>query len=243
MPETLPALDEDWNRALAVVAHPDDLEYGAASAVARWTDSGKEVRYVLVTRGEAGIADRPPQEVAPLRVAEQRASAAVVGVEVVEFLEHRDGVIVPGLGLRRDLAAVIRRHRPEVVISVNYRDTWGGPVWNHADHRAVGVGLIDAARDAANRWVFPELLQDGHEPWDGLRFLAFSGSPAPTHAVDVTGFLDRGVASLECHATYLAALAPGTPGQEPGAFLRQGAAAAGHLLGVEHAVAFEVVPV
>jgi LmbE family N-acetylglucosaminyl deacetylase len=239
--ERLSPLDEDWDRALAVVAHPDDLEYGAASAVARWTDQGKDVRYLLVTRGEAGIADRPPDEVAALRVDEQRASAAVVGVHVVEFLDHRDGVITADLGLRRDLARAIRAHRPEVVISINFRETWGGPVWNHADHRAVGVALIDAARDAANRWVFPELLDEGLEPWDGLRFLAFSASPRPTHAVDVGATLDRGMESLRCHATYLAALDPGTPGQEPAAFLRDWAADAGPSLGVEHAVTFEVV--
>ena len=234
-------MDEGWERALAVVAHPDDLEYGAASAVARWTDQGKDVRYLLVTRGEAGIADRRPEEVGPLRVEEQRASAAVVGVEVVEFLDHPDGTIVADLALRRDLARAIRQHRPEVVISINFRSTWGGAEWNHADHRAVGVALIDAARDAANRWVFPELLVEGLEPWSGLRFLAFSGSTRPTCAVDVGATLDRGIASLQCHATYLAALDPQTRGYDPASFLRQSAADDGPRLGVEYAVTFEVV--
>jgi LmbE family N-acetylglucosaminyl deacetylase len=240
--DLLPPLDEDWDRALALVAHPDDLEYGAASAVARWVDQGKDVRYVLVTRGEAGIAGRRPEEVAPLREAEQVASAAVVGVDVVEFLDHGDGVIEGGLPLRRDLARAIRRHRPEVVVSINFRETWGGPAWNHADHRAVGVALIDAARDAANPWVFPDLVEEGHEPWGGLRLLAFNASPSPTHAVDVAATLDRGIESLRCHATYLAALDPGTPGHDPAAFLREGAAAAGPRLGVELATTFEVVP-
>lgn len=110
-------------------------------------------------------------------------------------------------------------------------------------HRAVGVALIDAARDAANPWVFRELLDEGHQPWTGLRFIAFSGSPAPTHGVDVTATLGQGIASLQCHATYLAALEPGTAGHQPEVFLRQSAAAAGPLLGVEHAVTFEVVPI
>jgi LmbE family N-acetylglucosaminyl deacetylase len=76
---TVEPMPEDWSRALAVVAHPDDLEYGAASAVARWTDQGKDVAYVLVTSGEAGIDGRDPAEVGPLREAEERAGAAVVG--------------------------------------------------------------------------------------------------------------------------------------------------------------------
>lgn len=132
MADLLEPLNEDWQRGLALVAHPDDLEYGAASAVARWTAAGKDIRYVLVSKGEAGIADRPPEEVAPLRVDEQRASAAAVGVDVVEFLDHADGTIVADLVLRRDLARAIRQHRPEVVISINHRATWGGTSWNHA---------------------------------------------------------------------------------------------------------------
>ena len=82
-------IPEDWDRAVAVVAHPDDLEYGVASAVARWTRQGKQVSYLLVTRGEAGIAGMPPDKVAPLRVEEERRSAAVVGVTEVEFLDPR----------------------------------------------------------------------------------------------------------------------------------------------------------
>ena len=78
---------EDWQRAVAVVAHPDDLEYGAASAVAHWTASEKDVSYLLVTRGEAGIDGMAPSQAGPLREAEERASAAVVGVRSVEFLD------------------------------------------------------------------------------------------------------------------------------------------------------------
>jgi LmbE family N-acetylglucosaminyl deacetylase len=237
--DELPQVPEDWARAVAVVAHPDDLEYGAAAAVARWTDQGKDVRYVMVTRGEAGIRGLPPAEAGPLRSEEQLASAAVVGVSEVEFLDHPDGTVQLDLRLRRDLARVIRRHRPEVVIASSYRETWGGTSWNHADHRAVGIGLIDAARDAANEWIFPELAEEGLAAWDGLRFIAFAGSTSPTHGVDVTDHIDRGVASLREHKVYLEAL-----GQEdPTAFLHQFADAAGPRLGVEKAVLFELVDV
>ena len=106
-------MPDDWSRALAVVAHPDDLEFGAAGAVARWTAEGRTVVYLLVTRGEAGIDTLAPAECGPLREAEQRAAARIVGVDVVEFLDHPDGTIEYGPALRRDIAHAIRRHRPE----------------------------------------------------------------------------------------------------------------------------------
>lgn len=231
----LQPLPEDWSSALAVVAHPDDLEYGAASAVARWTGQGKRVAYVLVTRGEAGL-DMPPDEAGPLRESEQRASAGVVGVDDVEFLGHRDGVVELGLELRRDIARAIRRHRPEVLIGLNRHDSFGGPSFNMADHRHVGLALLDASRDAANRWIFPELLDEGLEPWSGVTMVCFSGSPEADHGVDVTGWLDRGIASLEQHRTYLEHV-----GVDAREMLTTWAVEAGRELGCEHAVPFEVI--
>lgn len=233
--DRLEPFPEDWSRALGVVAHPDDMEYGAASAVARWTDQGKDVRYLLVTRGEAGISTMPPAEVGPAREQEQRRSGATVGVSVVEFLDHPDGLVEANLDLRRDLAMAIRRHQPEVVLSINHRDSWGGPNWNHADHRAVGRALLDAVRDAANPWIFP----DAGAAWAGVRLVAFSASPQSTHAVDVTGYLARGIDSLRCHELYLANL--GGDHEEVGESLRSTAESAGKRFGVEHAVAFELV--
>src|ERR1700759_1886683 len=90
-------LPEDWERAVAVVAHPDDLEYGVASAVARWTGQGKTVTYLLATRGEAGIAGMPPDQVGPLRVGEEQRSAAVGGVSQGDFLAPPAGRVDFGL--------------------------------------------------------------------------------------------------------------------------------------------------
>ena len=234
MPDLEP-FPEDWARGLAVAAHPDDMEYGAAAAVARWTAQGKWVGYVLVSDGEAGIAVMPPGQAGPIRRAEQLDGCRVVGVDDVEFLGHPDGTIVEGLDLRADLTAAVRRHRPEVVLSVNFRDSWGGPSWNHADHRAVGRALLDAVRDAANPWVFP----DRGEAWDGVRFVAFGGSPQSTHAVDITDTFELGVRSLECHRTYLEHLGDGMAA--PADFLRDSAAATGVRIGVDLATAFEIV--
>jgi LmbE family N-acetylglucosaminyl deacetylase len=229
---------EDWSRALAVVAHPDDMEFGAASAVARWTAQGKWVGYCLVTAGEAGIDGMAPDEAAAVREDEQRRSSTVVGVDTVEFLGHPDGLVEASIELRRDIAAAIRRHRPEVIISLNFRDHWGGGGVNHADHRNVGWALLDAVRDAANRWLFPGV---GGPPWSGVRFALFSGSPQATHVVDVADTLHLGVASLREHAAYLDGLGADSFAKDPERFLRGSAEATGASLGTGPAVTFELV--
>jgi LmbE family N-acetylglucosaminyl deacetylase len=228
---------DDWERALAVMAHPDDLEYGGAAAVAAWTRAGKQVAYLLLTRGEAGIDSMEPAEAARVRTAEQRDSAKVVGVDEVEFLDHRDGVLEYGLALRRDIAAAIRRYRPDLVLAVNHRETYGGTFLNMADHRVAGQATIDAVRDAANRWVFTDLRDAGLEPWGGVRHLAVIASPEPSHAVDVTGTFDLGVESLRRHAAYLAGLG----GPDPDAFLRSNAEATAERFGGRLGVSFELL--
>ena len=229
---------EDWHTMLAVVAHPDDMEYGAASAVARWTSQGKEAAYLLVTRGEAGIDSKPPEVVGPLREEEERWGAREVGVEDVEFLDYRDGVVEYGLPLRRDIARAIRRHRPDIMVTINHRLAFQGARLNMADHRWVGLAVLDAARDAGNRWIFPELLQEGLELWSGVRMVLIAGSPDPTHAVDVSGYIERGVASLARHQAYISNL---TASFDPGDFLRGMAAGTGKPLGCDYAVGFEVI--
>lgn len=234
----LEPISEDWERALAVVAHPDDLEYGAASAIARWTSQGKEINYLLVTRGEAGIDSMSPEEVGPLREAEEKKSAGLVGVRNVDFLNYRDGVIEYGLPLRRDITWAIRKHRPDILITLNHHLTWNGSNLNMADHRWVGLAVFDAARDAGNRWIFPELLEEGLEPWNRVRMVCINGSPRPTHAVDVTPFIERGIASLKEHRVYIENLKDDF---DPEAFLRQIAAETGKSLGCQFAVSFEVI--
>lgn len=234
----LEPLGEDWQRGLAIVAHPDDLEFGAAAAVARWTGQGKEIVYCLVTSGEAGIDAMPPDQTRGVREAEQRASAAVVGVDIVEFLGQPDGILEYGVPLRRLLTRVVRRHRPEIVITNNFRETWDGAVaLNQADHMATGRAALDAVRDAGNRWVFAESLAGGLEPWGGVRQLWAAGSPEAGHGVDVTATFDRGVASLEAHEAYLRGLSGVF---DPREFLEGLGRAAGVRLGVRYGAAFEV---
>lgn len=233
------AMPENWQTALAIVAHPDDLEYGAASAIAKWTAQGKTVTYVMVSKGEAGIDGMDPSVVGPLRMQEEINSARVVGVNAVEFLDHTDGVIEYGLPLRRDLSRAIRRHRPDVIITINHHLQFFSGHLNMADHRWVGLAVFDAARDAGNRWIFPELLAEGYEPWNDVRFVAVFGSTEPTHAVDVSGHWETGLASLREHKAYLENL--GDVGNSPFEFLTAHAREAGAAFGCDYASYAELV--
>jgi LmbE family N-acetylglucosaminyl deacetylase len=237
MPDLQP-VDESWSAALCVVAHPDDLEFGTAAAIARWTDQGKTVVYAMLTSGEAGIDTMEPAEARRVREAEEVESARIVGVEIVDFLGLADGVLEYGVGLRRAICATVRRHRPEIVITNNFRDTWGGQSLNQADHIATGRATLDAVRDAANRWVFHDQIEDGLERWDGVRQVWAAFSPDGKHGVETTATFDRGVASLAAHKAYIDGL--GWESFDPAEFLESGARQAGTRLGVPMAAAFEV---
>ncbi len=233
-PDPLPPLPDAFARVLCVVAHPDDVEYGTSSAVAVWTARGTEVRYLLLTRGEAGMDSLPPERTAELRVREQIAGSEAVGVTAVDFLDHPDGVLEYGLDLRRDIARAIRRYRPDALVVTSWDVEFAAGL-NQADHRVAGLAAVDALRDAGNRWVFRELLDEGLEPWS-VRWLLVGGDPRPTHGVDVSGEpLQRGIASLEAHEQYLA----GIEGHPPVRAMITGITAMqGRAMGVPHAVLF-----
>jgi LmbE family N-acetylglucosaminyl deacetylase len=233
--DVLPFPDDAFQRVLCVVAHPDDVEYGTSSAVAAWTSKGVEVAYLLLTRGEAGMDASTPDRTAQLRMREQVAGSAAVGVSEVDFLDYPDGVLVYSVQLRRDIARAIRRYRPDAVVVGSWEVEFVAGL-NQADHRVAGLAAIDAVRDAGNRWVFAELLEEeGLQPWSP-RWLLVSGDPRPTHGVDVTGDpLERGIASLEAHREYLS----GLPGHPPPRLIITGITALqGPRMGVAHAVLF-----
>lgn len=239
-PDLLPELpDADVGSVLCVVAHPDDIEYGLSAAVHRWTTAGRTVSYFLLTRGEAGIATMAPAQAGPVREAEEIASARVVGVDDVRFGTHRDGAVEFGPNLRRDIAREIRRCRPDLVVAQNHDVRFPGGHLNQADHRAVGLATLDAVADAGNRWIFPELLEEGFEPWEGVRMIAISGSPDPTHHVAVDDSFEAAVESLEAHAAYNAALPESFP--SPRQLLEQILGQGGRHAGVRYAVALEVI--
>jgi len=242
MTATLEEFPSGWQRAAVIVAHPDDIEWGSAAAVAAWTAAGRIVSYVLVTSGEAGIDTLDPAAAKLARQAEERSSGEIVGVSAIEFLDHPDGRVVEDLTLRGDLAAAIRRHRPDVVVAQNHAERWGtgpGAGWNSADHRAVGRATIDAVSDAGNRWIFPDLPG---EPWAGVQWIAVPHSPQETHAVDVSAVLDKAIASLVAHEQYLRGIGI----DEPVAFATQliegQTNSVAERFGGRAGVAFELIP-
>lgn len=236
----LAPLEGPFRSVLCVVAHPDDIEYGTAAAVHRWVGEGAHVAYFLLTRGEAGIDTMAPEEAGPVREAEERESARRVGVDVVEFAGWADGAIEAGVALRREIAAAIRRHRPDLVVGQTWAEFFGPNMVNQADHRAVGLATLDAVADAGNRWLHRDLLDEGLEPWADVKVVAVAGSPSPTHAVDVSGeHFEASVHSLEAHAAYNEALPDDFP--SPRDLLQMILGGGGEAAGVQHAWTAQVV--
>jgi LmbE family N-acetylglucosaminyl deacetylase len=196
----------DVGRVLCVFAHPDDVDFGAAGTVAGWISAGIEVSYLLVTRGEAGGFDDTPREMIPaIREAEQRASAAVLGVTDVTFLDgYYDGTVTPTVELRKQITRVIRRVRPDRVLTSSPLRRWerlAGP--SHPDHLAVGEATTCAIYpDARNEFAFPELMAEGLKPWV-VREVWYQQGPSPDHAVDVTDVFDTKLAALRAHASQI----------------------------------------
>lgn len=189
-------------RVLAVTAHPDDVDFGAAGAVRSWTAAGTAVTCCVCTSGEAGRASgTSAAEGAALRRDEQRAAARAVGVSEVRFLERPDGRVTADLALRREISAVIREVRPQVVLTHSPEFTWSPAALLHPDHRAVGEAAIAAVYpDARNEFAHPELLDRGLSPWT-VAELWLSEAPGErvNRAVDVTEHFPAKIAALRAH--------------------------------------------
>ena len=191
-------------RVLVIAAHPDDIEFGASGTIARWVIEGATVRYLLVTRGDKGTDDPNADihELVRLRDQEQRAAAAEIGVEGVDFLDEPDGQVEPSLRLRERLTHAVRAFRPEVVMTHDPTVLFVNNEWvNHPDHRAVGQSAVDAvfptARDPLN---FREHLDDGIGPWKVAELFLWSTNEA-NQIVDIGATLDLKVAALGHHAS------------------------------------------
>ncbi len=190
-------------RALVVVAHPNDIEFGAGGTVAMLTEAGVQVSYCLVTDGDLGeVAEpRPEADLVALRREEQRAAARCLDIEGSHFLGYRGGYLEVSLGLRRELARVIRQVRPDVVISTSPERSFDSIYTSHPDHLAVGQAVMCAVYpDARTAGWMPDLLAEGLQPWT-VREMWLMGHPSVTDVVDVSKQLDRKLAALHCHAS------------------------------------------
>jgi LmbE family N-acetylglucosaminyl deacetylase len=198
----------EFQRAMVVFAHPDDAEFGSAGTVASWTRAGTAVQYVCVTDGSAG-SNEPGvirEELAEVRLAEQRAACDVLGVEDCAFLNVPDGMVEVTLDLRRAITREVRRFRPDVLVAPDPTRFWDQErrYINHPDHRAVGQACMAVVNpDSSTRPMFPELLDEGLEPFE-LRYLwipSYEGD-ADTY-VDITDTIEAKIEALRCHKSQI----------------------------------------
>lgn len=206
-----PRADTTVERALVVVAHPDDADYGAAGTLAGWRDAGIEVTLLVLTRGDqGGFDDTARADMPAIREREQRAASAVLGVTDVRFLDgYADGWLEPTWELQKQIVEVIRDVRPQRVLAQSPERMYQRLQASHADHLAAGEATVRAVYPAAeNPFAWPELVERGLPPWH-VGELWLMAHPQVTHAVDVTARFDAKVKALQAHVSQTAHLGDG----------------------------------
>ena len=221
----------DLQRVMVIAAHPDDPEFGCAGTILKWAQAGRHITYVLLTSGDKGSHDPDlrPGRLAARREIEQRAAAADVGVQEIIFLRRPDGLLENTMDLRRELADLVRRQRPDVVLTI---DPWR-PYQLHPDHRAAGQAAVDAVWSAREWYIFPEQLVEGVEPWRvGQVYLFWTDHP--DYWEDISCCLEQRIAALMRHVSQV-----GTEPEKLAERVRQRAREAGEKPGYAAAEAFK----
>jgi LmbE family N-acetylglucosaminyl deacetylase len=225
-------------RALAVAAHPDDIEFSCAGTLAAWVDAGAEVTYCIVTDGSTGTQDRSlmGEGLTEVRRTEAEKAAEVIGAKEVVWLGYRDGYVEYTLDLRRDIARVFRRCRPHRFIVMDPMPIIGEFI-NHPDHRATGHASLDVTLSAGTTpGHFPELLEEGWAPWRGLREVWIAGPGDRRKLVDISATVDRKIDALLCHKSQL-----GDDLEAVGAWMKERLAESGAAAGYAYAESFDVI--
>lgn len=227
-------------RAMAIVAHPDDIEFSCAGTIARWVQEGAEACYVLVTSGDVGIADLSisREDAMAIREEEQRAAAAAVGVHDVVFLRERDGMVENTMELRKRLVREIRRFKPEALVVIDPTVLWAGEGYiNHPDHRAVGMAAVDAVFPAAGQpHLFQELQEEGLAAHKTRKVYAMNwgeGDKSTTY-INISDTIDLKIAALKEHKSQLNEW-------DPSEMVKNWSAEAAKGLEMSHAETFRVV--
>jgi LmbE family N-acetylglucosaminyl deacetylase len=195
--------ERTFSSALVLFAHPDDAEFMCGGTVAAWTRAGCEVHYVVITDGSAG-SNEPGvtrEQLRPIREREQRAAASVLGVRSVTFLGEVDGMLEVNLDTRRKVCREVRRLRPEVLVAPDPSRLWSGRGYvNHWDHKQAGLlALTTVMPDAPSRPMFPELLDEGIEPFEVPNL--WLTSDEPDVFVDIGDTMDTKLAALAEHVS------------------------------------------
>lgn len=200
---------EGWHarkEILIILAHPDDPEFFLGGTIARWTNAGHCVRYVLLTKGDKGSKDPSlsTQELIKIRVEEQKAAADFLGITSIDFLDFEDGYLIPGLEMRKCIVRFIRKYRPNILVTCDPDNMFPNQQYiNHPDHRNAGQVVIDAVFPAAgNRFFFPDLLKEGFEPHE-VEEVWMSLTKEPDVRLDVTEHWDAKLQALKMHASQI----------------------------------------
>ncbi len=214
------------------------MEFGSAGTLAKWADAGAEITLCITTDGSTGTQDPGLMggRLHQVRVEESQRAADILGIKEVVWLGYRDGYVEYTLDLRKDIARVFRRYRPHRFMVMDPTPTIDGFI-NHPDHRAIGQASLDVSMTAGTTpGHFPELLDEGLEPWRALRELWIAGPGLKPRLVDITATIDRKIAALMCHHSQV-----GDDAERIAAFVRKFSAAAGATGGFEYAESFEVL--
>ena len=204
-------LPDNWDSSqniLVILAHPDDPEFFCGGTLAKWARAGHHITYQLLTCGDKGFNESTPEGMTPdalcaIRHEEQLAAAKVIGAEAVHFMDCPDGYLVPTIDLRRDLVRVIRKFKPDILVTCDPQTLFAIYGINHPDHRAAGEATLAAVFPAArDRMNFPELLAEGLEPHK-VREIYLAGAQSPDVAIDVTAYLERKLESLRAHVSQI----------------------------------------
>jgi LmbE family N-acetylglucosaminyl deacetylase len=202
---------ETWEspqNILVILAHPDDPEFFCGATLARWARAGHHITYQLLTCGDKGFNDSTPAEMTPdalcaIRHQEQIAAGKTIGAEAFHFMDLPDGYLVPDINMRREIVRVIRKFKPDILVTCDPQTLFATYGINHPDHRAAGQAVLDAVFPAAGSPVFfPDLLVEGYLPhmpkevWCSL-------TAQPNMIVDVTETWQVKMEALLQHKTQI----------------------------------------
>ena len=228
-------VDTNYSRAMVVVAHADDAEWGCAGTVAQWCNNGWEVVYVLCTDGSKGTDDAKltSEELVSIRKNEQLDAGRVLGLHNVVFLGYEDSMLEPTLSLRRDLVRQIRFYKPDILICLSpLRRLDGSSYFGHPDHIASGEAALSAVFPSSrDRLTYPELLEEGLEPHK-VSEVWIMGHDDDDKFVDVTDYIDVAVSALKSHSSQ-------TTGEDVGQQLIDWRSRTGNKVGFTYAESFK----
>jgi LmbE family N-acetylglucosaminyl deacetylase len=201
---------EGWNepkRILVILAHPDDPEFFCGATLIRWAAAGHEIRYCLLTKGQRGSKEQnlTGEEIARMRMTEQKNAATYIGIKSVDFLDELDGELEPSQALRKEIVRQLRKFAPQVIVTSdpqNYVSLENK--LNHPDHRAAGEIVLGAAFPAAGNPLiyrsFDDRLMGGpvnpEEVW-------ISATNQPNLIVDVSPYFGKKLEALCCHKSQI----------------------------------------